>query len=138
MCRTIDASGQLRVNFSSEGSATRLHPGTELALFRSVQELITNAIKHAAASQLNVQLTHSEQQLSIRVEDNGSGFDAKAPEYQPGMGITSIQKRVATLGASFTINAKLGKGTTALLNIPYNHTTSEPNAHDSLATAPGR
>ena len=91
----------------------------ELSIFRMVQELVANAIKHAEATKVNIQLTQHEDNLNIIVEDNGKGFDrSKLDNGKSGMGLTNIEKRVEHLEGNFTVDSVLGKGTSILIDIP--------------------
>jgi signal transduction histidine kinase len=97
----------------------RLENSLELSLFRTVQELVANAIKHAEATKLNIQLTQHEDNLNIIVEDNGIGFDRSTiGKTKTGMGLTNIEKRIEHLEGTFTVDSVLGKGTSILIDIP--------------------
>ncbi|SEL76117.1 Histidine kinase-, DNA gyrase B-, and HSP90-like ATPase [Parapedobacter koreensis] len=89
-----------------------------ILLFRSFQELLGNAIKHAQASVINVQLHHTAQQLAIYVEDNGVGFYPSTNTSSGGMGLTSIHERMSQLEGEFTIHSTPGSGTYACLKCP--------------------
>ena len=91
----------------------------ELAVFRMIQELVANAIKHSEASKVNIQLTQHEDNLNIIVEDNGRGFNrSKLDKSKSGMGLTNIEKHVEHLEGNFTVDSIVGKGTSILIDIP--------------------
>ena len=96
----------------------RLENSVEITIFRIVQELITNVIKHAEASEIIVHLTSFEDHINIMVEDNGKGFDPSIIKDNDGMGLASIIKRVEHLGGNVDIDSHSGSGTTVILNIP--------------------
>lgn len=119
MAGTISETNALKVTVEDFGLGERLENSLELTIFRMVQELVANAIKHANATKVGIHLTQHEDQLNIIVEDNGSGFDStKVDKVHNGMGLTTIEKRVEHLEGNFTIDSVLGKGTSILIDIP--------------------
>lgn len=80
------------------------------------QELIINALKHAEASEINVQLSRIDHILSIVVEDNGKGFNPDTVAH--GVGLHSIQERVGRLGGSISFETGKGAGTSVFVDIP--------------------
>lgn len=119
MAKTITETNAMVVTVEDFGLGERLENSLELSIFRMVQELVANAIKHAEASKVNIQLTQHEDNLNIIVEDNGKGFErSKLDRSKSGMGLTNIEKRVEHLEGSFTVDSVLGKGTSILIDIP--------------------
>jgi len=119
MAKTITDTDALEVTVEDFGLGERLENSLELSVFRMIQELVANAIKHAEASHVNVQLTQYEDNLNIIVEDNGKGFDhSQLDQNQSGMGLTTIEKRVEHLEGTFTVDSIVGKGTSILIDIP--------------------
>ncbi len=118
MAKTVSASNQLQVDIFDHGLNERLENSLELTIFRIVQELITNVIKHAEATEASIHITKHEESLNIMVEDNGKGFNTKNITKKSGMGIHSIDKRIENLGGSVTIESELHKGTTVIIDIP--------------------
>ncbi|MDC7995775.1 sensor histidine kinase [Altibacter sp. HG106] len=108
----------LRVEVQDFGLTERLEPSLEIAIFRMIQELVTNIIKHANASEATISITQHEHSLSIIVEDNGKGFNASKFQQKEGMGLSSIERRVEFLEGTMEIDATPGKGTTILIDIP--------------------
>ncbi|WP_350293667.1 sensor histidine kinase [uncultured Croceitalea sp.] len=119
MAQVITETNALKVAVEDFGMGDRLENSLELNLFRMVQELVANAIKHAEATKVTIQLTQHEDNLNIIIEDNGKGFDrSKIETDKTGMGLTTIEKRVEHLEGNFTIDSILGKGTSILIDIP--------------------
>jgi len=87
-----------------------------LSIYRIIQELLNNAIKHSKAKEILVQLSKQEEELVILFEDDGVGFD---PENltRKGMGLENIQSRVNYLKGTLHIDSQIGKGTTFLIHI---------------------
>ncbi|MDF0717004.1 ATP-binding protein [Muricauda sp. 334s03] len=119
MAMSISESNTLQVTVEDFGLGERMENSLELSIFRMVQELVANVIKHAEATKVNIQLTQHEDNLNIIVEDNGKGFDrSKLDKEKSGMGLTNIEKRVEHLEGNFTVDSVLGKGTSILIDIP--------------------
>ncbi len=119
MADKVSKSNQLQIDVIDHGLEQRLENSLELTLFRIIQELTTNIIKHAEASEATIHLTQHEGSLNILVEDNGKGFNpSQVTKNKAGMGISSIDKRVAHLEGSMTIESEPKKGTTIIIDIP--------------------
>ncbi|MDR0505883.1 MAG: sensor histidine kinase [Dysgonamonadaceae bacterium] len=91
------------------GEDTRFDSKLETLIYRSAHELIYNALKHAEASQTNVQLIQESERISLTVQDNGKGFDPSRKTV--GMGLNNIRQRVAVFNGEFCISSELGNGT---------------------------
>ena len=100
------------------GFENRLPENMELILYRVIDELLNNIIKHANASEVEIQLTAHENEVNVMVIDNGSGFnfDPLNPKY--GLGLNNIQSRVKHFNGVFTIDSRPEKGTTVIINLP--------------------
>ncbi|QIX62841.1 tetratricopeptide repeat protein [Hymenobacter sp. BT18] len=96
----------------------RLASTTESVLFRVIQELMQNVIKHAQATRVNLQLVRNEQELTVVVEDDGIGFDPLQPGKGAGIGLRNMRTRLAYLGGEAHIDATPGHGTTITLEVP--------------------
>jgi signal transduction histidine kinase len=97
-CNDINQSGALRVNYQSIGlEGSIIDQTTSITVYRIVQELINNTMKHANATSDIVQLTKSNGQLSVTVEDDGKGFDTGLLKTNKGIGWVNIQNRVEFL-----------------------------------------
>jgi signal transduction histidine kinase len=89
-------------------------------LFRIFQEALSNVQKHAAARRVTVTLMGSGDWLTIRIEDDGCGFDAACPQPDgQGLGLLTIRERVELLGGSVTITSAAGRGTTVCATVPW-------------------
>ena len=117
-CNTINATGLLSVKYLSIGLDTRLEKSSEIIIYRTIQELLNNIMKHAGAKEAIVQLIKEHGRLNIIVEDDGKGFDTALLENNKGAGLTSIQSRVDYLKGRLDIHSTAGKGT--LVNIELN------------------
>lgn len=88
----------------------------ELMFYRIAQELINNAMKHANANEIFVQLQQNDQEISLTVEDDGVGWDNA--EISEGSGLMNLKNRVNFLKGNLEISSKIGDGTSAYINIP--------------------
>lgn len=119
LAQTISASENITINVYENGLDQRLENSLELTLFRIVQELITNIIKHAEASEVDIHFNQHDEQLNIMVEDDGKGFDPdQITKNNKGMGLSSIDKRVEHLEGKMIIESKPKAGTTIIIEIP--------------------
>ena len=98
-CQSMNSIHEPEVHFQHIGDVIGLDKKQEANLFRIVQELVTNSIKHAEASEINIQLSHLENTLQLTVEDNGKGFDSKTIK-SDGIGMRNVQSRVDYLNAT--------------------------------------
>ncbi len=118
MAQKVSVSGKITIDVVDHGLENRLENSLELTIFRIIQELITNVIKHADAAEATIHLTQHDDSLNIMVEDNGKGFNPKKIKKDQGMGISSIDKRVDHLNGSLNIESENGQGTTIIIDIP--------------------
>jgi signal transduction histidine kinase len=99
----------------------RLRPGIDEEVFRIAQEALHNALKHAAASRLQLTLDERGETLSMSVSDDGVGFDpSEAAHRSRRLGLTSMEERAQALGGELTIDSRPGSGTTIELRVPLN------------------
>lgn len=119
-CNEIDRSGVTHITYQSIGmDETVIDKTTAVTIYRIAQELVNNAIKHAAAQNLLVQVHASGQEklLTLTVEDNGKGFDTSVLKHSLGMGWSNIKNRVEFLKGKIDINSAPDKGTSVLIEI---------------------
>ncbi|MCC6656057.1 MAG: sensor histidine kinase, partial [Flavobacteriales bacterium] len=107
---TLHINGRLQVELNTFGLEQPLQRGVEIAVYRIIQEAVSNVLKHAKASELSIAVTHAPGRLSVVVSDNGIGFDTSATS--TGVGLANIRSRAAALGAQAQIDSATGKGTT--------------------------
>lgn len=113
----INALGVLQIELQIIGIKERLNEKIETMLYRVVQEILSNIIRHAEATKVSIELVKHENELVLVVEDNGKGFDNKAPENN-GIGIKNIATRVEYLNGSVNFDSAIGRGTSVIVEIP--------------------
>jgi two-component system, NarL family, sensor kinase len=107
----------LKINLNVSNLNESIEPNIEKVLYRVIQESVNNVIKHAQASQLNIQLSKNKNSIEATIEDNGVGFDLKGTDYE-GIGLKNIRDRVAFLKGNVDISSQKGKGTLLAIQIP--------------------
>ena len=111
----------ISLDFHSGLNKLRLPPPIETAVFRIVQEALTNVLKHAQATRVSVMLEYRYDELLVIVEDNGRGFQPEVPlkvKERGGLGLVGINERVALVGGKLNIESEPGCGTTLAIRIP--------------------
>lgn len=106
-----------------EGREKRLLPAMEVALFRLVQEGMTNVAKHAHSPMVNVSLNFQDDCTLARIQDYGKGFEANSAMNTPGehFGLIGMRERVEIFSGRFSIESTYGKGTIIEFSIPSRH-----------------
>jgi two-component system sensor histidine kinase UhpB len=105
-----------------EGAPSRLPGEVETALYRITQEMLANAVRHAAATKIIVRLETRPGYADLAVIDNGHGFDPDAALHstdQRGLGLLSIKERVELVGGTVNIESTIGRGTRVYVVIPF-------------------
>jgi two-component system, NarL family, sensor kinase len=117
-CNDINQSGALQVNYQSIGmEGAAIEQTTAITIYRIVQELINNTMKHAAAKNAIVQVTKTGDQLSVTVEDDGKGFETGMLNQGRGMGWSNIQNRVEFLKGTIDVQSGKEKGTSVHIEL---------------------
>jgi signal transduction histidine kinase len=117
---TIESSNQFTFQFHNHQLDGRLDMNTEINLYRIVQELVSNILKHSQANEIILQLNRYESELLLTIEDNGIGFDSGSESLKKGMGLKNIETRVAKLNGKIHIDSHKGKGSIITIEIPLN------------------
>ena len=116
----IKRSG-IKVNFKVESKNLILSKDMQLNMYRIVQESLTNAIRHSKATEINLSIFETGNNLKIKIQDNGKGFNPDLLEPLHSIGITGMKERALSFGAELNIQSSSGKGTTVLLSVPLNN-----------------
>src|SRR4029077_654876 len=112
--------------------ASRLPGAIEIALYRIVQEALTNAAKHAKASRVGIRIGRKNRVFCCSIEDDGVGFDVRAVQSngkRRGLGLIGMQERLNAVGGTFSIDSVPGRGTKILIQVP----TEISHAHANRA-----
>lgn len=117
-CESLRTSQMFKIDYQLVGVMERLPEKTEIFIFRVVQELLNNVVKHAEASHVLVQLARHNTEVSITIEDDGIGFEPAKKGYSVGAGLSSVQSRVDYLKGKLDIQSTPGQGTSVYVTIP--------------------
>jgi len=114
----INETKQIHFNLIVFGMKQRLQKDYELTLYRITQELINNVLKHAEAKHVSLQIGQRDEKIILMMEDNGKGFNVNG--HKDGYGLHNLDARTKLMKGTMTIDSQLGKGTSVLIEIPYN------------------
>jgi len=115
-CEQVRYTSTLQLSLQCHGDLEDLGRDKQLSIYRIIQELVQNIIRHAEAGHAFVQVMEFERQLNITVEDDGQGFDSKS--VSKGHGLQNVEFRVKELLGSLTLMSSPGRGTTLLIQCP--------------------
>lgn len=123
--KNISDASKIKISFIPypKKEINELDEDIQIETFKIIQELLTNTIKHAKASEVEIQLNCIENIVNLLFEDNGVGFDAAKSE--KGIGFINLENRIKKLNGSFVIDSKLKRGTIANIEIPVLETKSK-------------
>lgn len=112
----VQVDGGPAIDFQHFGDFSNLEHSLSLNCYRIVQELLQNCLKHAKATEILVQLTRTEHELALLVEDNGVGYE---PGITPkGMGTDNVAQRVLLMKGEISIQSAKGQGTSTMITVP--------------------
>jgi signal transduction histidine kinase len=119
--RLLETFGEqtgIAVEFESGAvGAERLPPEVDTALYRIVQESLTNIVKHARASRVSVVLARKPDSVVVVIEDDGTGFDPELVR-EDGFGLAGMRERMALLEGRLEVESSTGSGTTLVGEVP--------------------
>lgn len=116
---SIQQEKGVEVEFIHQGLSERISRDIEIDLYRIIQELVSNTLKHAYAKRITIQLTMHDDALNLMYEDDGIGFDINAKK--PGIGLQNIEARGKKHHAQLTIDTQPNHGMRAILDIPITY-----------------
>lgn len=116
LASTLQKNGTMKVEVQTFGLTKRLDTALEIIVYRIIQELVSNVLKHAQATELSIQVNNIDNNLQIAVEDNGLGFDAQ--KMKEGMGLKNIEARLQSWNGQLEVDSELGRGTIVFVDLP--------------------
>jgi signal transduction histidine kinase len=117
LAQTFSEQSGIVVDVEANLNEARLPAEVETALYRIVQEALTNVAKHAGASRVSIVLTRRNGSISALIEDDGKGFGATGGR-DDGLGLVGMKERVGLLGGRLAIESTEGTGTTIVAEVP--------------------
>jgi two-component system sensor histidine kinase DegS len=115
--KTFRERTQVDVKFEKSGIADKLPPEGQLALFRVLQECLSNAVKHAGATTVEVKLHFAPNRVHLSVKDDGKGFDTRAPKLGH-YGLINMRERAMKVGGEVIIESAPGSGAHISFSVP--------------------
>ena len=117
-CRYLGQEALLEVHVYAMNTVTP-HPDKDIHIFRIVQEIIHNTLKHAGATRLDIGFNQDEKELLVLIKDNGKGFNVeKATRESGGLGLKSLEIRTDIMHGTINIRSTPGQGTSYYIRIP--------------------
>ncbi|MFD1061980.1 histidine kinase [Winogradskyella litorisediminis] len=113
----IDENNAIFVSSDIEKIDNSLGEEQSLHLYRFIQETINNILKHADAKAFSIEITKHKNEILILIKDNGKGFNFTEAKLQNSLGLKTLEERIKILNGEFSINSKIGKGTTTKARI---------------------
>ncbi len=118
LCESINESKLIQCKLLIYGAKERLDQQTEINIYRMIQEIINNILKHAKAKSIIIQLNQLEDSLNITIEDDGIGFDVEEKKKNGGLGLGNLSARASKLNGTYNIDSNIGIGTISIIDIP--------------------
>jgi len=118
-CADMEQDAGTRIDVQVQGQFDDLHKDFQLSLYRIIQELVQNTLKHAAATHVYVQLHSGSAMVSLTVEDNGKGFEPEQAMKQ-GRGLLNIQGRVTVMNGRMSLDTSPERGTSVYIEFDIN------------------
>lgn len=122
LCNNIDRTSHIPVRFEAFGNAGDIDQSQKINFYRIAQEAINNAIKHAQASAISVQLNEEDDRVQLTIEDDGKGFE-KHVTYDKSQhhGLVNMRERAEIMGGKLTIESDTARGTLIIVEAPVNN-----------------
>jgi signal transduction histidine kinase len=115
-------SDWLTIRFKAVGfEGQRLAQDVEIALYRIVQEALTNVVRHAHASNVGILMEWKDSQVKVFIEDDGIGFEKDLLERTERLGLVGMRERAEMFGGSLTIESAAGRGTSVIVEVPVGY-----------------
>ena len=122
---------KINCEYTFDGDLSDLGENTNISIYRIVQECLTNIVKHASATRVNIKLNNDAEKLSLAISDDGVGMDKNVSEHghSMGLGLIGMRERIQALNGVFSYEISNGEGFRIFIHIPHNTNdiTSESN-----------
>jgi PAS domain S-box-containing protein len=108
----------IKTEFMEPEADFNLSESQKTGIFRIFQESLTNVARHSGADKVSISLQHTDDNLTLCIEDNGKGFDRQRVQNRRTLGILGMKERTAMMGGSYEIQSVAGKGTKVIVTVP--------------------
>jgi PAS domain S-box-containing protein len=127
LIQNLQKSTDIIFNFDCNKEELELNDQAEINIYRIIQEIISNSVRHADCSTISIELKVNRNSIKLIVEDDGKGISVEEKHSDKGLGLRSIKTRVSNLQGAFDINSQPGKGMTTTITIPHLQTLLNNN-----------
>jgi signal transduction histidine kinase len=115
---SLEKTGRYQTSFYTSDHFHILDPNTDIILYRMIQEIVNNILKHASASSIEIEIRSEPDMTHIRISDNGIGFNPTLlKQDRPGIGLHNIANRAKMINATVDVKSEPGSGTVITLHI---------------------
>jgi PAS domain S-box-containing protein len=118
-CREFGEQQKVEIDFQTHDLPSPVPPDTALCFFRVLQEALHNSAKHSEVRRFEVRLWGTSDEIHLTVADSGAGFDREAAMNSTGLGLTSMQERLRSVGGALSIESQPRRGTTIHARVPF-------------------
>lgn len=118
LSESINESKLISCKLLVYGLEERLDLSIEIGIYRMIQEILNNILKHAQAKNIIIQINKYDDSINITIEDNGVGFNVEEKKNSGGLGLASIEARAKKLSGTYTIDSSIGRGSISIIDIP--------------------
>jgi len=118
LCKELTQCHGLPIEFTHHDMPERFSDDAALCLYRIAQEALGNVLKHSDARHARVELCGSAEAISLRIADDGIGFDSRGANGRGGLGLVSIRERLHLVGGTLTIDSGRSRGTHVEVRVP--------------------
>lgn len=115
----MERTGAFKTELIIKGDFVKLDSRKRLVLFRCIQELLNNVIRHSEADFVSIEMNYEGEQLKVEISDNGKGFDTSSiqSEKHNGIGLSNVVNRISLINGKISISSQSGKGTHTFLEV---------------------
>ena len=117
LASTLRKSGEFDVELIVHNFEERLSSDYEITIYRIIQELVANILRHADATEISFQILKKDEMLQLTIEDNGRGYKVNHDK-KGGMGLKNIKSRLIPLNGTMNVDSHIGRGTSVFIEIP--------------------
>lgn len=118
LCLTINQSKIVACKLNLYGDNERMSPQIELGIYRMVQEVFSNILKHSKATKVSLSYNKTEEYINLTIEDDGVGFDLNDISKKDGIGLSNLRARAEILKGTYHIDSQINQGTISIIEIP--------------------
>ncbi|HYP06734.1 MAG TPA: response regulator [Bryobacteraceae bacterium] len=119
LCEEFERAHNLAVRFRDSTGGGRVAEPTATVFYRIAQEALRNVVKHAGDARATINLSASDGELSLKIEDDGCGFDMSVAQHRTGLGFISMQERARLVEGRVEVRSEPGQGTVIVVTAPW-------------------